>query len=185
VYNLAKKKPTQAEIELQLSERRFILETLNTAATLLQVPIVTAAVWFYFSRSNPALGALNKAILAAELAPIVGDIRFPEGVLLGAAMESTEDLLKILEGYGLGSVAEWYAAAEDTAQDAGEMAADKIVSFVAPLESCETLKEKERLSKEGYKTTTGLEQVFWGTNLAFIRELLKQKKCVEYGAVKV
>ena len=182
---MAKKKPTAAEIELQLSERRFILETLQTAARLLEVPLVTAAVWFYFSRSNPALGALNKAILAAELAPIVGDIRFPEGVLLGAAMESTEDLLKILEGYGLGTVAEWYAAAEEQAQDAGEMAADKIVSFVAPLESCASLKEKERESIEGYKTTTGLEQVFWGTNLAFIRELLKQKKCVEYGAVKV
>jgi len=56
---------------------------------------------------------------------------------------------------------------------------------VAPLESCESLKEKERASKEGYKTTTGLEQIFWGTNLAFIREILKEKKCVEYGAVKV
>jgi len=179
------KKPTQAEIELQLSERRFILEALNTGAKLLEVPIITAAVWFYFSRSNPALGALNKAILAAELAPIVGDIKFPEGVLLGAAMESTEDVLKILEGYGLGTVADWYAAAEDQAQDAGEMAADKIVSFVAPLESCESLKEKERASKEGYKTTTGLEQAFWGTNLIFIQELLKQKKCVEYGAVTV
>jgi len=182
---MPKKKPNPAEIELQLSERRFILETFTTAARLLEVPLITAAVWFYFSRSNPALGALNKAILAAELAPIVGDIRFPEGVLLGAAMESTEDLLKILEGYGLGTVAEWYAAAEDTAQDAGEMAADKIVSFVAPLESCKSLKEKERLSKEGYKNSTGLEQVFWGTNLIFIREVLKQKKCVEYGAVRV
>jgi len=179
------KKPDPAEIELQLSERRFILEAITTATRLLEVPLVTAAVWFYFSRSNPALGALNKAILAAELAPIVGDIRFPEGVLLGAAMESTEDLLKILEGYGLGTVAEWYAAAEEQAQDAGEMAADKIVSFVAPLESCKSLKEKERLSKEGYKNSTGLEQVFWGTNLIFIREVLKQKKCVEYGAVRV
>jgi len=175
----------KAALELQLSQRRFILEALNTAATLLQVPIVTAGVWFYFSRSNPALGALNKAILAAELAPIVGDIKFPEGVLLGAAMESTEDLLTILEGYGLGTVADWYAAAEEGAQDAGDMAADKIISFVAPLESCASLKEKERASKEGYKTTTGLEQIFWGTNLGFIRELLKEKKCVEYGAVKV
>ena len=158
---------------------------MNTGAKLREVPIITAAGWFYFSRSNPALGALNKAILAAELAPIVGDIKFPEGVLLGAAMESTEDVLKILEGYGLGTAADWYAAAEDQAQDAGEMAADKIISFVAPLESCESLKEKERASKEGYKTTTGLEQAFWGTNLIFIQELLKQKKCVEYGAVKV
>ena len=96
-----------------------------------------------------------------------------------------EYLQKILEGYGLGTVAAWYAAAEEGAQDAGEMAADKIVSFVAPLESCESLKEKERASKEGYKTTTGLEQAFWGTNLIFIQELLKQKKCVEYGAVTV
>jgi len=59
-------KPTaeelKAEIELQLSERRFILETVNTAAALLQVPLVTAVVWFYISRSNPVMGALNKAI---------------------------------------------------------------------------------------------------------------------------
>jgi len=182
---MPKAKQTTAEIELQLSERRFILEAINTGAALLQVPIVTAGVWFYFSRSNPALGALNKAILAAELAPIVGDIKFPEGVLLGAAMESTEDLLKILEGYGLGTVAAWYAAAEEGMQDAGEMAAGQIVSFVAPLESCASLKEKERASKEGYKNSTGLEQAFWGTNLIFIRELLKEKKCVEFGAVKV
>ena len=71
------RKPDRAEIELQLSERRFILESLQTVAQLLQVPLVTAGVWFYISRTNAAMGALNKAILAAELAPIVGDIEFP------------------------------------------------------------------------------------------------------------
>ena len=78
---MPKKKPTAAEIELQLSERRFILEAMNASANLLQVPIVTAFIWFYLSRTNAALGALNKAILAAELTPLVGDIKFPEGVL--------------------------------------------------------------------------------------------------------
>jgi len=68
------KKPTAAEIELQLSERRFILEALNTAAKVIEVPVITAFIWYYLSRTNAALGALNKAILAAELAPIVGDI---------------------------------------------------------------------------------------------------------------
>ena len=99
---MAKEKPkAAADIELQLSERRFILESLQTVAQLLQVPLVTAGVWYYISRTNAAMGALNKAILAAELAPIVGDIEFPPGVLLGAAAESTEDLLGILEGHGL------------------------------------------------------------------------------------
>ena len=73
------RKPDPAEIELQLSERRFILESLQTVAQLLQVPLVTAGVWFYISRTNPVMGALNKAILTAELAPIVGDIKLPRG----------------------------------------------------------------------------------------------------------
>jgi len=118
---LAKKKPTAAEIELQLSERRFILEAMNTAATVLQVPVITAFVWYYLSRTNAALGALNKAILAAELAPVVGDIQFPPGVLLGAAMESSEDFLKLLEGYGLGSAAAWKDAAQEGVEDTGDI----------------------------------------------------------------
>jgi len=85
-----------AEVELQLSERRFILEAIDSTAALLQVPMVTAGVWFMMSRSNSTLGVLNKAILTAELTPIIGDIKFPEGVLLGAAIESTEDFLEIL-----------------------------------------------------------------------------------------
>jgi len=116
---LAKKKPTAAEIELQLSERRFILEAMNTAAAVIQVPVITAFLWYYLSRTNAALGALNKAILAAELAPIVGDIQFPPGVLLGAAMESSEDFLKLLEGYGLGSAAAWTEAAQEGVEDTG------------------------------------------------------------------
>jgi len=118
---LAKKKPTAAEIELQLSERRFILEAMNTAAAVIQVPVITAFLWYYLSRTNAALGALNKAILAAELAPIVGDIQFPPGVLLGAAMESSEDFLKLLEGYGLGSAAAWTEAAQEGVEDTGDI----------------------------------------------------------------
>jgi len=118
---LAKKKPTAAEIELQLSERRFILEAMKTAAAVIQVPVITAFLWYYLSRTNAALGALNKAILAAELAPIVGDIQFPPGVLLGAAMESSEDFLKLLEGYGLGSAAAWTEAAQEGVEDTGDI----------------------------------------------------------------
>jgi len=118
---LAKKKPTAAEIELQLSERRFILEAMNTAAAVIQVPVITAFIWYYLSRTNAGLGALNKAILAAELAPIVGDIQFPPGVLLGAAMESSEDFLKLLEGYGLGSAAAWKDAAQEGVEDTGDI----------------------------------------------------------------
>ena len=90
-----------AEVELQLSERRFILEAIDSTAALLQVPMVTAGVWFMMSRSNSTLGVLNKAILTAELTPIIGDIKFPEGVLLGAAIESTEDFVNLLYDQGL------------------------------------------------------------------------------------
>ena len=110
-----------AEIELQLSERRFILEALNTAARVLEVPVITAFVWYYLSRTNAALGALNKAILAAELAPIVGDIQFPPGVLLGAAMESSEDFLKILDQAGVVGADKVKEAAQEAVEDTGDV----------------------------------------------------------------
>jgi len=121
------KKPTAAEIELQLSERRFILEALNTAAKVIEVPVITAFIWYYLSRTNAALGALNKAILAAELAPIVGDIQFPPGVLLGAAMESSEDFLKILDGKGILDADKIKEGALDAVVDTGDVLADVLV----------------------------------------------------------
>lgn len=181
-----KKEPTAAEIELQLSERRFILEAMTTAATLLQVPLITAVVWFYISRSNPVMGALNKAILTAELAPIVGDIKFPEGVLLGAAMESTEDLMNILEGYGLGSAKVWFEAAEDKAQDAGDIIGDQIVKLTAPYVTCDRLRDDKIASEEKIKKSSpGADRIFWMANLHYIRNLMEAKKCDEFGAVRV
>ena len=117
----------KAAVELQLSERRFILESLQTGAQLLQVPLVTAAVWFYLSRTNAAMGALNKAILAAELAPIVGDIQFPPGVLLGAAWESSEDFLKILDKAQVLDAEKVKEAAEEAVEDTGDVLADVLV----------------------------------------------------------
>ena len=124
---MPKVKQTAAEIELQLSERRFILEALNTAAKVIEVPVITAFIWYYLSRTNATLGALNKAILAAELAPIVGDIQFPSGVLLGAAMESTEDFLNILEGEGLLDAGKIKEAAKGAVVDTGDVLADLLV----------------------------------------------------------
>jgi len=116
-----------AEVELQLSQRRFILEAMNTAATVIQVPVVTAFVWYYLSRTNAALGALNKAILAAELAPIVGDIQFPPGVLLGAAMESSEDFLNILDGKGILDADKIKKGAQEGVEDTGDVFASVLV----------------------------------------------------------
>jgi len=122
-----KKEPTAAEIELQLSERRFILEAITAAATVVEVPVVTAFIWYYLSRTNASLGALNKAILAAELAPIVGDIQFPPGVLLGAAMESTEDFLNILDGKGILDAGKIKQGAKEAVMDTGDVLADLLV----------------------------------------------------------
>lgn len=91
----------KVKLELALTQRRYLLESINTITELLKVPMVAAGVWFTISRGNPTLGVLNKAILAAELSPIIGDITFPEGVLLGAAIESTEDMVNILNKEGL------------------------------------------------------------------------------------
>lgn len=95
--SLAKAKQSTAEIELQLSQRRFIVEAIQAAASLLQVPIITAGVWYLISKDNLTLSTLNKAMIAAELSPIIGDIKYPEGVLLGASIDSLEDFLGLLK----------------------------------------------------------------------------------------
>ncbi len=118
---------------------------MNASANLLQVPIVTAFIWFYLSRTNATLGALNKAILAAELAPEIGDIQFPEGVLLGAAMESWEDVLKILDKAGvLDTITEGLSTVGEKiknesiekAQDSGDFLGDQIIRII-PDRTCE------------------------------------------------
>ena len=121
------KKPTAAEIELQLSERRFILEAMNTAATVIQVPVITAFIWYYLSRTNAGLGALNKAILAAELTPLIGDIQFPPGVLLGAAMESSEDFFNILDDADVIDAKKLKEAALEGVEDTGDVFASVLV----------------------------------------------------------
>ena len=143
---MPKKKATpeaiQAEVKLKLSQRRFVLESINTGSALLQVPIVTAWVWYFLSRTNPALGALNKAILAAELAPIIGDIKFPEGVLLGAAMESTEDFLNVLQGHGLLDTEEIIKKAHEATVDTGGFLAEFFMPKGMKLMSCKDLNQK-------------------------------------------
>jgi len=182
----------KAEVELQLSQRRFVLEAITASSALLQVPIVTAFVWFYLSRTNAALGALNKAILAAELSPIIGDIKFPEGVLLGAAMESSEDVLNMLEGYGLGTAKGWKEAAVKTTQDTGGVLADGIIAVTQGEDiSCEELTARTAVSQRhaagkfdrefttiekllgGEETAKGIGVVAYALNM----KQLKQQKC--------
>jgi len=195
VCSLAKVKQTTAEIELQLSQRRFILEAMNTAATVIQVPMVTAFIWYYLSRTNATLGALNKAILASELAPIVGDIQFPEGVLLGAAMESTEDFLKILEGDGIiPSAEEIVDAAHEAVIDTGDFIAETLVTILPPTPgNCEQL--GNALWNAHLKATNRTEtspghagpkgsgnvpvaaQAFWTIQFGLILKEIKTKGC--------
>jgi len=169
---LAKKKPTPAEIELQLSERRFILEAIDTGSNLLQVPLVTAFVWYYLSRTNPALGALNKAIIAAELAPIVGDIKFPEGVLLGAAMESTEDMLDILDKAGLLDKETIKEKGIELQQDTGDFIGDQIIRII-PDQKCEVWNENLRRDFDIAKNNPVKE---WEASARFWIALKKIKK---------
>lgn len=102
--------------------------------------MISAALWFAISRSNATLGVLNKAILTAELAPLIGDIKFPEGVLLGAAIESTEDMVNLLHGEGLmDSWEKMIEAAKKVALPLGDL----LVPFLTPEsmknKSCEEL----------------------------------------------
>jgi len=185
---LKDKNPT--ELELALTQRRFVLEAVNSVTALLQVPMVTAGVWFMMSRSNATLGVLNKAILTAELAPVIGDIKFPEGVLLGAAMESAEDFTNMLAAEGLmGFWDELYEAAEKVAIPFG----DVLVPFLTPesmrKKSCEELGQRVwemHLMATGKKETPeGLIDYDWGAvNVAtatiafgFNLKAMKDKGC--------
>jgi len=125
-----KEKKDAIALDLQLKNRRYVLEAVNSVTALIQIPMVTAGVWFMLSRSNATLGVLNKAILAAELAPIIGDIKFPEGVVLGAAIESTEDLVNILHGAGL--VEPWNKLKEEVEQKVVVPFGDILVPFLTP-----------------------------------------------------
>jgi len=175
---MAKKKQTAEEIaaavELQLSERRFILEAMNASATVLQVPIVTAFVWFYISRTNATLSVLNKAILAAELTPLIGDIKFPEGVLLGAAMESTDDMLAILDKAGIldNTIEEIKERAIDATQDTGDFIADQIIRII-PDRKCEHW--LEQLNKN--QPTLGKLDLFSGVDWLIALKKLKKQGC--------
>jgi len=120
----------KVKLELALTQRRYFLESLDTASNLLQVPMVTAAVWFMLSRSSATLGVLNKAILAAELTPVIGDIKFPEGVLLGAAMESTEDFVNILNKEGL--MEKWTDELKAGAEKVALPIGDILAPFITP-----------------------------------------------------
>ena len=131
------KKPTPAEIELQLSERRFILEAMSSAATLIQVPVVTAFVWWAMSERSTTLRRLNKAILIAELSPKIGDITFPPGVVLGAAAESLDDMEKLLAGLG--------ETVGEIAEKGTEFATDVIFDILVPKSlSCIQLEQEQR-----------------------------------------
>jgi len=192
---MSKKKPTAAEIELQLSERRFILEAMNSTATLIQVPMITAFIWYYLSRTNATLGALNKAILMAELTPLIGDIKFPEGVLLGAAMESTDDFLAILEKHGLLDAEKIKEKAQETVIDTGDFVAETIVTLIPPDPNitCEKLgnalwnahlKATNRAEEspgvagpKGSGNISGLEQGFWTIQFGLILKEIKTKGC--------
>jgi len=166
-----KKKPTAAEIELQLSERRFILEAITAGSTLLQVPIITAFVWYYLSRTNANFGVLNKAILTAELTPLIGDIKFPEGVLLGAAMESSEDMLKILDKAGLldDPIETIKNTAIEKAQDTGDFIGDQFIRII-PDRTCEHWNKNLREDFEKAK-----KNIFSFSSLDFVIKIKKMK----------
>jgi len=167
-------KPDAAAIELQLSERRFILEVITTAAKVVEVPMVTAFIWYYLSRTNPALGILNKGILTAELTPKIGDINFPEGVLLGAAMESSEDMLAILDKAGLltDPVQVIKDKAYDTAEDTGDFIGDQFIRII-PDKKCDDWNKNLRADFDKAKTNPVKE---WEASARFWIALKKMKK---------
>lgn len=163
---MAKKKAgIEAEVNLALKNRLYLLEVIKAAGELIKVPMISAFIWFYLSRTHATLGTLNKAILAAELTPLIGDIKFPEGVLLGAAMESTEDFLKILEKADvIPSAEEVKEAALEGTEKAGAVVADFVLAAYSDgaiqNASCSALEDamfeaREVWTKEGRLSPAG------------------------------
>jgi len=89
-------KPRCPQIKKQKEEReKFVTETAVLALPeLLANPLIIAFLWYVFSTTYKPANSVNKVIIGAELVPTL-DLGLPPGVVLGAMMQETDDLIEI------------------------------------------------------------------------------------------
>jgi len=69
-----------------------LITILQTIPLILSNPLFIAFIWFHLSKMNPSINKLNSVIAIGELVPTV-DIGLPEGVVLGAMIEKSDDIV--------------------------------------------------------------------------------------------
>jgi len=79
-----------------------LITILQTIPLILSNPLFIAFAWFQFSKMNQSANTLNNIIAIAELVPTV-DLSLPEGVILGAMLEKSEDVVKYWNENSIGN----------------------------------------------------------------------------------
>jgi len=69
-----------------------LITILQTIPLILSNPLFIAFAWFSFSKMNQGANTLNNIIAIAELVPAV-DLNLPQGVVLGAMLEKSDDVV--------------------------------------------------------------------------------------------
>jgi len=89
--------------EIQTDRIISIFKTiLPTIPLILSNPLFIAFIWFRLSKMNPTINALNSVIAIGELVPTV-DLSLPQGVVLGAMIEKSDDVIDYWNENSFGS----------------------------------------------------------------------------------
>ena len=79
-----------------------LITILQTIPLILSNPLFIAFAWFQFSKMNQSANTLNNIIAIAELVPTV-DLSLPDGVVLGAMLEKSEDVVEYWNENSIGN----------------------------------------------------------------------------------
>lgn len=111
--------------ELQISRLITIFQTIPL---ILSNPLFIAFIWFHLSKMNPSINKLNSVIALGELVPTI-DIGLPEGVVLGAMVEKSDDVVDMWNNSDFGSFIEKF---KEEGTDVSKSAIQFILDFFTP-----------------------------------------------------
>lgn len=67
---------------------------LQTIPILINHPLVIAGIWLMLGKRYPEINALNNLLAVGEIIPTV-DLNVPDGVVLGAMIDKTDDAIAL------------------------------------------------------------------------------------------
>jgi len=89
------KKPNCPVVKEEKQEQQKQLITiLQTIPLILSNPLFQTFLWLEFSKRNENANLLNNLIATAEIVPAI-DLNLPQGVVLGAMLDKTEDSIAL------------------------------------------------------------------------------------------